>query len=148
MCCTHREQIGPVVISMCLCISRINSYNLDVKRQRLLAHDMQSLLDSGNGMICVDCSNTSNDYSIQVFFLEHFIVVFINSCSCEVFCCPFVFVEIRRACCYHFGTRRENMVVQCVSLAWYVSIEDLHLIMRTMFTHSAKTGNTDAQLRG
>lgn len=129
-------------------VSRRNAYNLDVKRQRLLAHDMQPLLNGSNGMICVDCSNTSNDYSIQVFFLEHLIVVFINSCSCEVFCCPFVLVEIRRACCYNLGTRSKNVIVQCVSLACFVSIEDFRIIVRTMLTHSAKTGNTDAQLGG
>lgn len=124
MCCRHRERIEPVAVSICLHIGSLyrTTYNLDVKRQRLLAHDMQSLLDSGNGVICVDGSNSSNYYSIQILFLEHFIVVCIDFCSCEVFFCPYVLIEIRRAGCYHLGTRSKNVVVQCMSLACYVSI--------------------------
>jgi hypothetical protein len=43
---------------------------------------------------------------------------FADRCLCDVFCSPFVFIQIERPCCHHLSTRSEGVVVYRMVLTW------------------------------
>lgn len=95
-------------------------------------------------------SDGSDHHGMQVFFLQHFVVVAIDFHALEVFCRPFSFVFVWGTRRYYMCSGSELIKIYGVAFTCWVVRYGVSLCRssRRGHTHSAKAGNSNSELSG